>query len=139
VSNTARLELQTIEQGLRFSVLAGSGQTSVIDSGTGMQAPSPVEMLLASLAACHAMDIISILRKKRQQVTAYRVEAEGDRREEHPKAYSAIRIMHRFEGRELSPIAIEEAIRLTETRYCSVRFSLDPAIEVSSRYEIVSA
>ena len=139
MSNTAHLELETLETGLRFSVTTGSGQASLLDSGEGMQAPNPIEMLLASLAGCHAMDVISILRKKRQQVTSYSVEAEGDRRAEHPKSFTRIRIVHRFHGRDLSPAAIEDAIRLTETRYCSVHFSLDPGIEVSNRYEIFPA
>jgi putative redox protein len=139
VSNTAHLELETVEKGLRFSVLAGSGHRSTLDSGEGMQSPSPIEMLLASLAGCHAMDIIHVLRKKRQNVTAYSVDVTGERRTEHPKSFTRIEIVHRFTGRDLSVAAIEEAIHLTETKYCSVHFSLDPKIEIRNRFELIPA
>ena len=139
MSNNAHLDLQTIEKGLRFAVSVGSGQSMVVDSGEGMQAPSPVELLLVSLAACHAMDIISVLRKKRQDVTGYAVDAEGDRRTEHPRSFTHIRIVHRLRGRDLNPAAVEEAIRLTETKYCTVHFSIDPRIEITNRFEIIPA
>jgi len=139
MSNTAHLELESLEQGLRFSFTAGSGQRSQLDSGEGMQAPSPTETLLAALGACHAMDVISILRKKRQRVTAYAVDVTGERRKEHPKSFTRIEVVHHLRGYDVSPAAVEEAIRLSETKYCSVHFSLDPKIEMTSRYEIVPA
>ena len=74
MGTTARLTLETVDEGLRFGVDAGSGRHTVMDSGPGMVAPNPVEMLVASLGACQAMDVISILRKKRQRVTAYTVD-----------------------------------------------------------------
>src|SRR5262245_19587760 len=129
MSNTAHLELQNLENGLRFPFTAGSGQHSVLDSGPGMQAPSPTETLLASLGACTAMDVISILRKKRQNVTAYSVDVTGERRPEHPKAFTKIEIVHRVKGHDLSSVAVLEAVQLSETRYCSVHASLDPKIE----------
>jgi putative redox protein len=137
--NTAHLELETIEQGLRFRAGVGSGQSMVMDSGEGMVAPSPVEALLVALGACHGMDIISILRKKRQVVTSYTIDLEGDRRSEHPRSFTNIRIVHHLRGRDLSAAAVEEAIRLTDSKYCSVHRSLDPAIEITSRYEITPA
>ncbi len=138
--NTAKLTLETVEgEGLRFGVATGSGQTTRVDSGAGMIAPNPVEMLLVSLAACHAMDVISILRKKRQRVTAYEVEARGDRREDHPKRYTNIEIVHRLTGHDLAPEAIAHAIELSHTRYCSVQACLSPEIAVTNRFEIVPA
>lgn len=122
--------------GLRFRVRAASGTESLTDSGPGMVAPSPVELLLVALGGCGAMDVISILRKKRQQVTAYQVSVQGERRAEHPRSFTRIEILHRLTGRALSPAAIEDAIRLSDTKYCSVHASLDPRIEIVSRYEI---
>ncbi len=139
MSNTAHLELETIERGLRFHVTVGSGQSMTLDSGEGMIAPNPVETLLAALGGCHAMDVISILRKKRQRVTAYTVDLVGERRPEHPRAYTRIEMVHRLKGHDLSEAAVAEALRLTETRYCSVHFSMDPRIEIVNRFELAPA
>ena len=140
MSNNARLWLETVEgSGLRFRVRAGSGAETVTDGGPGPSGPSPVELLLAALGGCGGMDVISILRKKRQQVTGYEVLVTGERRAEHPRAYTRIEVLHRVRGRDLSPVAIEEAIRLSDTQYCSVHASLGKEIEIASRYEIVPA
>lgn len=139
MSNTAHLELATIEKGLRFNVLAGSGQRTVLDSGEGMQAPNCTEMLLAALGGCHAMDVISILRKKRLNITSYTVDVTGERRTEHPKSFTKIEMVHRVRGHDVPHAAVEEAVRLSETKYCSVHHSLDPRIEMTSRIEIENA
>jgi putative redox protein len=139
MTETAHLELQSVDAGLKFSAIMGPGQTMMLDSGPGTHDPNPMHALLAALGACHAMDILSILRKKRQRVTAYHVDMTGERRTEHPKAYTRIEIVHRLKGHDLSAAAVEEAMRLTEERYCSVHFSLDPKIEVHSRFELTPA
>jgi putative redox protein len=139
MTETAHLELQSVDAGLKFSAIMGPGQTMMLDSGPGTHDPNPMHALLAALGACHAMDILSILRKKRQRVTAYHVDMTGERRTEHPKAYTRIEIVHRLKGHDLSAAAVEEAMRLTEERYCSVHFSLDPKIEVRSRFELTPA
>lgn len=138
-AETAHLELLTVEAGLKFSVRMGPGQTMTLDSGPGTTDPNPMHALLAALGGCHAMDIISVLRKKRQHVTAYTIELVGERRAEHPRAYTHIEIVHKLRGHDLSAAAVEEAMRLTETRYCSVHFSMDPKIEVRSRFELAPA
>lgn len=138
MANRATLTLQSLEgTGLRFHVRAGSGTEMVTDSGPGMVAPSPVELLLIALSGCGAMDVISILRKKRQKVSAYEVTVNGERRDQHPRAFTRIEVVHRLRGEQLSPAAIEEAIQLSDTKYCSVHASLDPAIRLESRYEIL--
>ena len=137
MANSATLTLvEPSGDGLRFDCLAGSGKSSSIDSGPQMIAPSPVEALLIALAGCTAMDVIAILRKKRQQVTAYTVDIQGERRTEHPKGYTSIQLMHRFRGRALDAGAIAHAIELSHTKYCSVQASLDPAIPVVNEFEI---
>ena len=138
MSNTASLELETLEgDGLRFKVKAGGGNEMTLDSGPGAVAPTPVEALLAALGGCGAMDVISILRKKRQMVMGYEVTVSGERRKEYPRAFTHIEVLHRVRGRNLSPAAIEEAIRLSDTKYCTVHASLSKEIEIRSRYEIV--
>ena len=139
MSNHARLTLETVEHGIRFRATAGSGRSTVVDSGPGMIAPSPVEMLLIALAACHAMDVISILRKKRQRVTAYEVLATGERRAEVPRKFTRIELVHRVTGHGVSLQALEDAVTLSETKYCSVHHSLDPAIEMRRRCEVLEA
>ena len=137
MANSATLTLhKAAGEALRFDAVAGSGQATVVDSGPGMIAPSPIEALLIALAGCTAMDVISILRKKRERVTGYSVTISGDRRAEHPKAYTQIALMHRFRGHELNPEAIAHAIDLSHSKYCSVQGCLDPSIPVTNQFEI---
>src|SRR5687767_6996374 len=84
-----------------------SGHAQVIDTkGDRRAAATPVEMLLMSVAACTAADVVSILAKKRQDVTAYRVEVEGERREEYPRAFTRFHINHIVHGRGVSEKAV---------------------------------
>jgi len=137
VANTARLKLETVEQGLRFRAMAGSGQETVTDSGPGLTAPSPIEMLLVALGGCIAMDVISILRKQRQVVHSYEVLLEGQRRDDHPRAFTRIEIVHRLSGSDLKVNCIEHAIDLSATKYCSVHATLSKDLEIVNRHEIV--
>ena len=138
MANTASVVLQTVEgTGLVFEARLGSGARFLMDSSTEPQGPSPVETLLAALGACGGMDVIGILRKRRQVVTGYEVAMSGERATDHPRRFTRIEIVHRLRGRNLSAQAIEEAIRLSDTKYCSVHATLAPAVEIVSRYEIL--
>src|SRR5215813_1849467 len=97
-----RLTLHSAAEGLRFDVLTDSRFASVLDSGKDRVAASPVETLLHSLAGCVAMDVISLLHKKRQQVTAYEVTVSGERRPEHPRAFTSIEVVHVVTGKDVS-------------------------------------
>ncbi len=139
MSDTATLRLTTPEgHGLRFSVHVGRFMMT-LDSGPEAMAASPVQAVLAALGGCGAMDVISILRKKRQQVTDYEVVVTGVRAAEHPRVYTHIDVLHRVTGHGVSPAAVEDALRLSETKYCSVHAMLAPAVKIVSRYEIVPA
>ena len=127
MANTAVLTLETLASGLRFAALAGSGHRAVLDSGPGMSAPSPIEALLIAVGGCTGMDVISLLRKKRQQVTGYDLELRGERHETHPRTFTRIEIVHRVRGFALSEAALADAVRLSAEKYCSVRLSLDPS------------
>jgi putative redox protein len=134
------LTLESVEgEGLRLRADTGGGRSTLLDSGPGRIAASPVEMLLVSLGGCVAMDVISILRKQRQRVTAYVVELHGERHEEHPRSYTRIEVLHRLTGHALDRGGIEHAIELSRTKYCSVSLSLDPAIVLTHRIEILPA
>lgn len=115
-----------------------SGHAQAIDTnGDRKSAPTPMEMLLVSVAACTAADVISILEKKRQDVTDYRVEIEGIRRDEYPRAFTAFRIHHIVHGRSVSEKAVADAVELSDTKYCSVAATVRPAAEITTSYEIV--
>ena len=136
--STAHLSLQTVETGLRFLVTTGK-VSFTLESGPEATHPNPVQVVLGAVAGCSGMDVISLLRKKRQRVTAYEIEVTAERREEHPRAYTRIDILHRVRGHDLNAAAVEESIRLSDTKYCSVHAMLQPAVTLTSRFEILPA
>ncbi len=97
----------------------------------------PQSLLLVSLAGCTAMDVISILRKKRQDVTGLEVRVRGEKAEEHPKVYTRIWLTYRVTGRGVDSAAVERAIELSLTRYCPVARLLREVVPLESRYEII--
>ena len=114
-----------------------SGHAQLIDTkGDRHAAPTPMEMLLVSVAACTAADVISILTKKRQDVTAYDVEVTGDRKEDHPRAFTKFHINHIVHGRDVSEKALADAIELSDTKYCSVAATVRPTAEIVTSFEI---
>jgi putative redox protein len=83
------------------------------------------------------MDVISILRKMRQEVTGYRVRVRGARRDEHPRVFTGIAVEHVVRGRRLNAAAVRRAIELSATRYCAVSAMLERAAPIDVRYRIV--
>jgi len=138
MDESGRIHLVTVDDGLRFEARFGS-LSLTLDSDPGAVAPNPVQGLLAALAACEGMDVIGILRKKRQLVTAYEVEIQAERAKTHPRRVTRVELVHRLSGHNLSEAAIAEAIRLSEEKYCSVYHSLDPAMPIVSRIEVREA
>jgi putative redox protein len=100
-------------------------------------APSPVEFLLTALGACTGVDVISILRKKREHVSDYRIEVTGVRRDEHPRSYKRMEVKHIVKGHNISEKALQQAIELSDNKYCSVAATLRPTVEIVSVYEII--
>ena len=136
-SSDGRLTLQTVEgEGLRFEAEFASGRI-VLDSGSAAVAPSPVQSLLASVATCIAMDVIGLMRKKRQSVTAYEVIMSGERAAEHPRRFLRMTLVHRLTGHGLASTAIEDALRLTVEKYCSVYHCIRPDLPITNRYELI--
>ncbi len=107
---------------MSFDVETGSGHHVLLDAaehnGGQDRGPRPMEMLLVALAGCAGMDIITILRKKRQDIIGYEIRIYGERVEEHPRVFVHITVEHIFTGHNIVPEAVERAIELTEERYC---------------------
>jgi putative redox protein len=95
-----------------------------------------VEALLASLAGCTGMDVASILKKKRQAAATYEITIDGDRTEEHPRIFTAIRVEHRVSG-NVEPEALRRSIELSATAYCPVSAMLSAVARVEHRYRLV--
>jgi len=123
---------------MQFEGLNSEGKKVLMDGkppfGDG-EYPSPVELLLMALGGCTAMDVISILNKKRLEPKEFTVEVEGKRRETHPKVFTEIKIRYRFKG-DLPKKAVEQAIRLSMEKYCSVSAMLKATAKVEWEYEI---
>lgn len=107
-----------------------------MDSSSEGAGPSPMTLVLMSLAGCSGMDVISIMRKKRQDVRSFEVVAHGTRGEEYPRPFTAIRLEFRFAGVGIDPAACERSIELSRDRYCPVWAMLKPTVEISYTYTI---
>lgn len=115
-----------------------SGHAQAIDTkGERKAAPTPMEMLLVSVAACTAADVVSILAKKRQNITDYKIEVSGERREEYPQAFIKFHVHHIVYGRDVSEQAVARAIELSDTKYCSVAATVRPTAEITTSFEII--
>ena len=100
--------------------------------------PAPMEAFIASGAACSAIDVLQILEKKRQKVTSYRVEVEGERSEEgvYPRPYTSLVFRHILEGENLDLNAVEQAVRLSDEKYCTAIATMRAAPQISSVFEV---
>jgi putative redox protein len=121
--------------GLQFIGRAGDGPAVVLDSHDGGSGASPMELLLMGLGGCTAMDVISILRKKRANVTGFEINLSGERAEDHPRRYTAIHIEYIVYGKGIKPRDVERSIQLSEEKYCSARPSL--SADMTSSFRIV--
>jgi putative redox protein len=122
-----------------FIGTAPSGHAQVMDSkGDRRAGPTPIEMLLVSVAACTAFDVQSILAKKRQDVTDYLVKIDGTRAEDHPRKFTAFHIHHIVQGRNFSEKAVADAVELSDTKYCSVAATVRPTATITTSFEIIN-
>ena len=120
-----------------FVAITPSGHAQTLDTRHERSAAAtPMELLLLALGSCTAVDVISILHKKRERVTDYRVEVRGERRAGHPRKYTRFEVRHIVRGRGVSEKSVAQAIELSETKYCSVAATLSPGAEIVSSFEI---
>ena len=133
----------TLSGTMRFDIATGSGHQIVVDaneqSGGKDEGARPMELLLVALAGCAGMDIISILRKKRQQVDTYTVSIQGERADEQPKPFTNITVKHQLTGHAIKPQAVQRAIDLTEQRYCGVSAMLGKSAHIIHTFSITES
>ncbi|MFL7794796.1 MAG: OsmC family protein [Anaerolineae bacterium] len=130
--------------GLRLVGEGGHGPAIVVDHALPEEdrqegGPRPMELLLVGLAGCTSMDVVSILQKKRQPFTGLQTKVTAERAEEHPKVYTKIHVEYVVTGKGVKAEAVERAIELSETKYCSAMAMLRQTAEITTSYRIVEA
>jgi putative redox protein len=123
--------------GLRLVAGTASGHAVIFDDKAGDSAARPTEVLLAALGACAGMDVVSILRKKQQPVASYHVRVEGDQRDEHPRVFTDIRMVHEVDGAGVSVTALKRAIELSASRYCTISAMLSSGVTRISHWYVL--
>ncbi len=122
----------------RFTAIASSGHAIMVDSGETKTANGPMELVLIALCGCTATDIVTILRKKREPFTTIRVEAEGVRADDPPRIYTHITLKYHVGGK-VSRKAVEDAVRLSKEKYCSVSQMLQKSVKVEVSIDLPDA
>jgi putative redox protein len=137
---SAKVELtQALNQQRQFVAQTGSEHHLILDDAAGGTGPKPIELVAVALAGCTAFDVITILRQKyHQKITGYEVRMEADQAERAPQVFTAVRIHHVVTGIDVDPAALEEAIRLSEEKYCSVGAMVQKTASFHTTYEIVA-
>jgi putative redox protein len=132
-----------LQDGMHFTASGADGHSVRLDSsddfgGTG-RGFRPMELLLVGLGSCTAMDVVSILRKKRHQVEGYRIEVSGEQATDYPHVFTHIAIRHVLRGKGLTSDSVQRAIDLSEQKYCPAYAMLSKAATITTSFEIVEA
>jgi putative redox protein len=131
----------TWDHGLTFAGTADSGFAVRLGADPAVGGENdgfrPMELIALGLAGCTAMDVVSILRKKRQELTGFEVEVHAETALEHPKVFTSIVIEYVVRGRRIDPAAVERAIELSETKYCPAQGMLARVAPIRHAYRIV--
>ena len=123
---------------MRFDAENALGHRLTMDDAEGGAGPSPIQTLLAALAGCAGMDVISILAKKRQEVTGYAIETTAQQRDEYPKVFTRMDVTHVVEGPSLDAVAVRRAVQLSALKYCPVSAMLCAGtVELHHLYRVV--
>lgn len=135
----AKVELsQPLTQRRQFIARTGSGHDFLLDDAAGGTGPKPIELVAAGLAGCTAFDVITVLRQKyHQKVTGYEVRVEADQAERPPQVFTDVRIHHLVTGYDIDVVALQEAIRLSEEKYCSVGAMVQKTATFHTTFEIL--
>lgn len=127
------------EGGLRFVARTGSGFEIVMDNAIGNTGPRPIELLAVAIGGCTAMDVVTILEKKRQEIARYALRVEAEQRDAHPYAFRRVVVTHEVEGPAVDVEAVRRAIELSATKYCAVSTGLASGYaELHHRYVVIS-
>lgn len=127
------------KQGMEFEAdVTGHKLTMDADASVGGQdhGPRPKALLLAALAGCSGMDVVSILGKMKQPLERFAMDVEGETVDEHPKYYNDVTLIYRFGPKDaLDPEKVEKAVKLSQERYCGVSAQLEKGAELRYRIE----
>lgn len=130
----------TLKEGMSFDGTSESGFTVNLGASEAVGGANdgfrPMELMLISLASCTAMDVISILRKKRQEVSHFTVDVQAERATEHPKVFTDILVTYRVSGKAVEEEALVRSIELSLTKYCPAHAMLSQAVTIRHEYEI---
>lgn len=128
------------QQGMHFSGAAGSGFEvplgAEVEAGGAEDGFRPLELMAVSLAGCTAMDVISILKKKQQKVTAFEVKVTADQAPDFPKVFTHSLITYLVTGHNVDEQAVRRSIELSATKYCPAQAMLNKVVPMELRYEI---
>ena len=128
-------------ENMQFVGTSGSGHAVVMDAppsvGGNNTGSKPSELLLSAFGGCSGMDVISILRKKKQNVSGFEMAVSGEMAEEHPRMFVSIHIEYTVTGKDISDDAVKRAIELSQGKYCSVGFTIGKAATITHSYKIV--
>ena len=128
------------QSGMKFSGTADSGHELVMDSAQETGGTNagfrPMELLLVGMAGCTAMDVISILRKKRLPVVGLELRVSGEKATEYPTKFTHITVEYIVRGNDIPEKAVEDAMHLSETKYCGAMATLRGAAEIVTSYRI---
>ncbi|MCC5854248.1 MAG: OsmC family protein [Idiomarina sp.] len=119
-----------------FVATSGSGHQVVLDGNQGKHAPSPMEMVLMAAGSCASVDVVSILQKARQAVTACEVRVSAERAQGTPAVFTAINLHFIVTGQDVAESHVERAVRLSADKYCSVSIMLGHCAKVSHSFEV---
>ena len=115
---------------------ASSGHGVIVDGNAGKLGSTPMELVLMGMAGCTAYDVLAILGKKRQDVSQLTVRAQAERAEEEPRVYTVIDIEYVVRGRNVRPKVVEDAIRLSQEKYCSASIMLGKTARIRTAYRL---
>lgn len=128
-------------EGLQFVGTSSSGHALVMDGdpavGGQNSGPRPMELLLLGIGGCSGMDVISILKKKKQDVTGVEIAVKGEKAEDYPKKFTDITLEFVVRGRNISEEAVKRAVELSMNKYCSVKATLEGTAKVKFSYTII--
>ncbi|HLC17257.1 MAG TPA: OsmC family protein [Thermodesulfovibrionia bacterium] len=130
----------TLVDGMQFAGTANSGHEVIMDAapevGGQNKGSRPMELVAIALGGCTGMDVISILRKKKQDVKGFEINVTGQKAEEYPKRYTSMHIEFVIKGKDISEDAVQRAVELSYDKYCAVGGTIKPGAQVTHSYRI---
>lgn len=124
-------------EGNTYIAHSQSNHNVVFDAGSEGAAPSPMEMVLMSLGGCSSVDVVSILKKTKQDFSSVNVQLTAERAETAPRVFTKINLHFVVTGKNVSEKHLERAVSLSAEKYCSVALMLDKTVEITHSHEVV--